>query len=303
MKKVAILMPVYNRIELTKKSVKTLDSIISDDQFKISDFHIVVIDDGSTDGTEDWLKINYPKVIVLKGNGNLWWSGGINLGADYAMSKLKADFLLLWNNDIIPAKDYFQQLDNLLIDIDDETIAGSKIFRYDKERRDIIWSFGGFFNPRNGRRYLIGHGDYDSEEYVKPRNVDWLPGMGTIIPMNVLKKIGLWDEKTFPQYHGDSDYTYRAKNAGYNILVFPQLIIWNDKTSSGFEHGGSFKGLFLSLTDKRSNSNFKKNFLFYKRHSTSLLAFHVLIVYYMKHFGRFFKLKIHSLFDKNVDHK
>ena len=293
MKKVAILIPVFNNLDFTKKCIKTLDKLISDTSFNNCDFLIVVVDDGSTDGTEEWLTDHHPEVTVLKGDGNLWWSGGVNLGASYAVSETDADFLLLWNNDIIPASNYFIELDQLVDNLTDNIIAGSIIFYFGT---DIIWSFGGIFNPKSGMKYLLGSNLPDSDEFKKPRKVDWLPGMGTLVPVDVIRKIGYWDEKVFPQYHGDSDFTFRARTAGYDIIVYPELKLWNDKTNSGINHEGTFKGLYLTMTDIRSKSQLRKNFHFYKRHSTSILAYRVLVVDYFRLFGGFFKWKLLTLF-------
>ncbi len=253
MNKVAILIPVFNHLEFTRKSLHRLDELINQRNFVNAEFFTIVIDDGSTDGTDEWLADNFPEVIILRGDGHLWWSGGINMGAKHAVDQLKVDHILLWNNDIIPADDYFNELDHLLGILDDRTIAGSKIFYSDRDQ--IIWSFGGVFNPKNGEKYMIGYNLPDSEAFQDVKSVDWLPGMGTLIPVNVIRNIGYWDAEVFPQYHGDSDFTYRAKKAGYQVNVFPQLVLWNDKSSSGIVHGVSLKGLFRSMSSSRSITN------------------------------------------------
>ena len=68
--KVSILIPVYNRIEITKKGISQI--FLSLSQLHISDiYEVIVIDDGSTDGTSDWIKQKYPQTIILYGDGNL----------------------------------------------------------------------------------------------------------------------------------------------------------------------------------------------------------------------------------------
>ncbi len=270
-----------------------LGELTSHNEFKNSEFLTIIIDDGSTDGTGKWLTDYHPEVLVLKGDGNLWWSGCVNVGAKYALENLKVDFLLLWNNDIIPASDYFIEIDKLIEEMGDQTLAGAKIFHFGKDK--IIWSFGGLFNTRNGKRRMIGHGQPDSEVFSTIISVDWLPGMGTLIPIQTIQKIGYWDEKTFPQYHGDSDFTFRAKRAGFKIMVYPQLMLSNDKSSSGLTHGDSAQGLRMTLTSIRSNYNIRKNILFYRRHATSFLAYSFLISDYTRLVGGFFKWKFLAL--------
>ncbi|MEN8229369.1 MAG: glycosyltransferase family 2 protein [Bacteroidota bacterium] len=296
MKTIAILIPVFNHIAFTRKCIQKLDQLLAHRSFNNCNYRVIVIDDGSTDGTSEWLNERHPEVVVLQGNGELWWSGGINMGAEYAISELGVDYLLLWNNDIEPASDYFSQIDELLKSLGDQTIAGSKILYDDQDQKNVIWSFGGFFNPKNGSKSMLAYNKPDSPEYDRPIEVDWLAGMGTLVPVNIVQEIGWWDADTFPQYHGDSDFTFRAKTAGYRICSFPQLKLWNDKTSSGLKHGGTLKGLSRALTDRRSNSNLKDNFRFYKRHSSSVLAYRALIAYYIIYFGGFCKWKLLSLF-------
>jgi len=296
MKNIAILIPVFNNLSYTKRCIGIFEGAVMQTSPKSNRYHIIVIDDGSTDGTGEWLANEHPDITVLNGDGNLWWSGGINVGATFAISETNADFLLLWNNDIHPAPDYFIELDRLISRIPEKTIAGSKIYKHNKE--NVIWCFGGVFNPRNGIKYRVGADLPDSAEFNHPIEVDWLPGMGTLIPASVIDEVGLWDEKTFPQYYGDSDFTLRAKKTGYKIMAFPQLKLWNDKSSSGLSHGGTLKGLYLVLTDIRSGSKLNINFLFYKRHAISFLAYRELILYYLRLVGGFFKWKFLSLFGR-----
>jgi len=299
MKKIALVVPVHNHLEHTSKCIGNLDKLILKGSFKHSEFSIIVVDDGSTDGTYEWLVENYPSVDVVKGDGTLWWSGGVNAGARYAIQDLKSDYILLWNNDIVPAGDYFVQMDKLIYKLESDTLLGSKIFYMGGEQR--IWSCGGMFDPKSGKKYMVGMDKPDSDLYNSVLSVDWLPGMGTLVPVEAIHRIGYWDEKEFPQYHGDSDFTYRAKQSGFNIIVHPGLRIWNDKSSSGLTHGDSIKGLIQFFTSIRSNLNIHKNVQFYRRHAVSWRAYGYLIGYYMKIIGGFMKWKIYALFGKYRD--
>ena len=296
MKKIALVIPVYNHLDYTSRCIRTLDTLIVSQSFRHSEYQIIVVDDGSTDGTAAWLEEHHPDVKVLQGDGTLWWSGGINRGARFAMEQHGADYILLWNNDITPAEDYFLQLDLMINDLGTDTLVGSKIYYHGNEQ--MLWSCGGRFDPVSGKRSMVGMDQPDSERYNEVLEVDWLPGMGTVVPTEVIKRIGFWDARRFPQYHGDSDFTYRARKAGFKVVVHPELKIWNDKSSSGLTHGDSLRGLIRSFTSIRSNLNIRKNLLFYRRHADSWTAYRFLIRYYLKVVGGFVKWKVLAQFGK-----
>jgi GT2 family glycosyltransferase len=127
--------------------------------------------------------------------------------------------------------------------------------------------------------------------------------MGTIVPREVYDKIGMVDEKNFPQYDGDSDFTFRAKKAGFPVMALPELVIFNDTSQTGMRHGDSFFKFYQSLVSIRSNYNFKKDIRFYKRHATSLKAYKVLAKRYGAYIGGFIKWKILGLFGKKRNYE
>jgi GT2 family glycosyltransferase len=154
---------------------------------------------------------------------------------------------------------------------------------------------GGLFDMKTGFKSLIGSAEPDSELYEKVTTCDWLPGMGTITHKSVYEKIGWLDEENFPQYHGDSDFTLRAKKAGYKVIVHPDLMIFNDTLHSGLRHDKSAKRLVQSLFSIKSNYNIKKDFLFYKKHTVSAKAYSVFLNKYFKYIGGFLKWKVLGL--------
>lgn len=296
MKILSIILPVFNGLEFTRKCISNLRKAIQRASSAEYDVNIVVVDDGSKDGTADWITGQQDKKLhLLKGDGNLWWSGGVNVGVKYSIDHLKSDYLLLWNNDITAADNYFVELFSILKKQPENVIVGSKIFT-DSELQ-TVWSMGGVFNPYSGKKYMLGYFKKDVGQYEKPEIVDWLPGMGSIIPVSVIGKIGLWDAINFPQYHGDSDFTYRAKMEGYKIMVYPSLKIWNDVTNTGIKHKLSFKKLYSQLFDIKSNYNLQKNMLFYRKYAKSYKAYFPLVTSYSKLLGGFLKWKLLSLFN------
>lgn len=291
---VAILIPVFNGLEYTKVCLHSITEAIDDLSSEKVRFSLVVVDDGSSDGTFEWIVEHYPSVELVKGNGDLWWSGSINLGVTHAIHQVGVDYILWWNNDIVPDKEYFKNLAVILQKTSPDIIHGSKIYLAQKEQ--VIWSMGGIFDTRSGVKDMIGRNCKDGAEFNKIQSCDWLPGMGTVIHRSVYDKIGLVDAENFPQYHGDSDFTFRAKLEGFSIQVSPELKIYNDTSNSGLVHNESFKKMIQSLFTIKSNYNIQKDILFYRRYVTSPRAYLFLLKRYISYIGGFFKWKFFSLF-------
>lgn len=287
---IAITIPVHNGIKYTKACLNTLVMQIESSVPSDFKFEIVVTDDGSTDGTSEWIKHNHPAVHLVAGDGELWWSGGINKAVTYALKNIKAEYVLWWNNDIHPEPVYFKNITEIIEKQDKNTLVGSKIFFL--ENKNTLWGMGGRFNPVTGKRHMYGEFCEDGELYREPFEVDWFPGMGTIIHKSVFERIGLLDEEKFPQYHGDSDFTYRAKKSGFRLIVHPRLVIYNDVSNTGLKHSGKFKELYGSLTSIKSNYNLIKDIFFYRKHSRSPIAFIPLLNKYFRYIGGFYKWKL-----------
>ncbi|MDD2526938.1 MAG: glycosyltransferase family 2 protein [Lentimicrobiaceae bacterium] len=287
---IAILLPIHNGLDFTRKCLKNLEDNLSHPAVNRNDFTLVVIDDGSTDGSAQWIENHYAETVILKGDGTLWWSGGINRGIDYAISQSGTSHMLMWNNDILIEKDYLYKLFNVLNRFPANTIIGSKIYFADCP--DTIWAMGGIFNQRTGYKDMFGTSQKDSAIYNTPFEADWLPGMGTLIPRQVIEDIGFMDDRNFPQYHGDSDFTLRAKISGYRIVALPELRIWNDKSNSGVHHQNNFRMLIRSLHDIRSNYHIGKDIRFYSKYAGSPLAYQAIFKKYVRYLGGFLKWKI-----------
>lgn len=253
-KKIGILIPTYNRInklrvglEIITQSLKSVDSK--------NIFEIIVIDDGSTDGTSMFVVQSYPNVVLLNGDGNLWWSGAINVGAKYCVENSYSS-ILLWNDDIKPSPEYFQNLLTIALNPNQRTIYGSTIH---DEKSHKIWFMGAHYFKYLG---CIKH--IHKKGFL---SVNCLTGMGTYVPVEVIKEIGYWDNIRFPQYYGDVDFTLRAFEKGYNIVVEDTLKIENDTSSSSFNQEKSLMKYLRSLHITQSRYNIKKDVMFHRKHA------------------------------------
>ena len=76
------------------------DSVSSYVANDYENFEVVVVDNGSSDGTKEYVNSNWPEVYVHRTEKNLGYSGGFNFGLDYAFNQQKADYVLITNNDV-----------------------------------------------------------------------------------------------------------------------------------------------------------------------------------------------------------
>jgi GT2 family glycosyltransferase len=273
--RVAIIIPIHNRLEVTKKGISAIKrSLISETQNTsfINKFNIIVVDDGSTDRSSEWISDNHPDIHLLQGDGNLWWSGAINMGAKYAIKTLYSDFLLLLNPDNVPQEDYFAKLD-VILNEKTESIIGSKILDIHTNK---VWSKLKIFNKYTGISKNAEHKNHNSYK--------WVTGMGVIVPAIVIEKIGYWDASSFPQYFGDTDFCIRASKAKFDVICNDELVIFNRTEYSSYI-GKDLKSFIRSLNKNNIGSryNLVKRLKFYKKNCISPLWIITYLLYYLKY--------------------
>jgi GT2 family glycosyltransferase len=272
--KVSILIPVYNRLEITKIGLESIYSALNEYNKTgrgSVNFEIVVIDDGSTDGTSDWIAQNYPNIHIKEGDGNLWWSGSINKGAKFSIDVLKSDYLLLWNDDTICDINYFIVLNKILQNdkLNNSIIVSKVLWQHNPS---VLFNFGCMYNQASGKIIVNGFNKKDDENYNQINKIDCSGGMGTLIPKEIIQKVNYFDSENFPQYFGDIDFFLRAKNNGFSTFAIPDLIIYNDIDTTGKKKIRKFKDIKDVLFSNQSNLNLRQNFIFNKTHSNTFLS-------------------------------
>lgn len=207
---VYILIPVHNRKVITLACLAQLKQYNA-----LNDYVVVVVDDGSSDGTTEAIHEFYPEVIVLEGDGNLWWTGAIALGMKYAYAQ-GAKFLIWLNDDCRFAENALKYLVSFCQKCED-TIVGCQGNDVD-ELTQI--AFGGKRKTWKGYRFIdvpFGH----------TVSCDLLSGNLVCLPRSIVEKVGYPDADLVPHYGGDSLFLIRAKKAGFQIFVDRQTEVFN----------------------------------------------------------------------------
>jgi GT2 family glycosyltransferase len=275
---VCVVIPTYNGI---LHIVRTLDSVLKS---SYPSFKIIVIDDGSTDGTSNFIAEHYPDITVLKGDGNLWWAGAMNMGIRYSLS-ISAKYVFVLNNDVLIAEDTIEKLVATASYYPDALI-GSLIFNLNN--KDQIWSAGGITKwPWPGEIQLSNMSFSPGENNLKTASREWFPGMGTLLPTQIISTVGLYDFNNMPQYLADADYCLRALKKGYKAYICFDSKLYNDVENTGGLkekqriQWSDIASIFASL---RSPDFFKARITFIRRHCPWYLLLPAVFIRYTRLF-------------------
>jgi GT2 family glycosyltransferase len=202
--RVCIIILNWNGKELLKTCLTSL--------FKLTDYpnyKVIVVDNGSTDGSIEYVKKNFPKADVLALDKNYGFSKGNNEGIKYAIKKYNPEYIILLNNDIkICQKDWLLRIVKVAEDNEKIGIVGCRLVSPGKKNVEY---FHGFLKPTGMKPC--------KDEIMQ--EVDWVLGALFLIKRRVVDKIGLLDEGFSPIFYEEIDYCARARAAGYKIIYNP----------------------------------------------------------------------------------
>lgn len=203
---------------------KCLDSITGNSYKNIV---IVVVDNASTDGSQEFVKKNYPQIELIVNKENLGWTGGNNKGVRYAL-KNKADCIFVINNDTEIEKNCIRELLKVLYSNESIGIVGPKIYLSEQngKRTKKISFAGGKFTPNRFFGVHIGINKIDKGQFSKVQRTEFITGAAILIKSEVFKKIGVFDRRFFI-YYEEADFCLRAKKRGYDILFCPSAHVYH----------------------------------------------------------------------------
>jgi GT2 family glycosyltransferase len=252
MKHIVISLLNFNGKKNTLDCLESLRNIKTDN-FKLT---ISVIDNASEEEFDlnDKTIGNIP-LIFTKNNQNLGFSGGHNVTIRHALS-VGADYVLILNNDTYVDQNFIKELLDVAKKENNIGILVPKIYfapgsEYHKDRYTsdekgkVLWYAGGEMDWKN----IIGHhrgvDEVDRGQYDKIEETELATGCCMLIKNDVFKKIGLLNDKYF-LYYEDSDFSMRAKNAGFKIMYVPTSMVWHKNAGSTGGSGSALQDYYIT---------------------------------------------------------
>ena len=190
---------------------------------------LIVVDNGSADGTADAIAERFPAVEVIRNGTNVGFAEGNNVGIRRAL-ELGADAVLVLNNDVEVASDAVSALVAEMRRRPDAASLSSKVLY--ARPPDRIWFAGATFDPRSGYNgRLVGYREPDDGRFEDVVETDRACGAAMLVPRRVLEEVGLFDSHLFA-YSEDTDWSLRATSRGYRHLVVPASRVWHKVSSA-----------------------------------------------------------------------
>ncbi|HOG97343.1 MAG TPA: glycosyltransferase family 2 protein [Methanothrix soehngenii] len=175
-----------------------------------SDFEVIVVDNGSRDGSPEYIEENYPWVRLAKNDENLGFAGGTNVGIRAAKGK----FIITLNNDSMADRRFIEELIKPMADPEVGVCAAKMLFP------DGRINSAGICISRSGAAWDRGMFEPDRGQYEFVEEVFGACAGAALYRREMLDEIGLFDEDFF-LYLEDVDLAFRARLAGWKCLYVP----------------------------------------------------------------------------------
>ncbi|TBY79768.1 glycosyltransferase family 2 protein [Rhizobium leguminosarum bv. viciae] len=251
---VYVLIPVFNRLEHTKRVVASLHA-----QRIAKKLRIIVVNDGSTDETAEYLQ-SQGDIVELRGGGNLWWGGAIEEGLKHVLPSCQAeDYILFLNNDTWFDDQYIETLVQTSKD-NGGAAVGSVI--HEEGRDPPLVSIGAKVNINRLAVWDL-LSELSETEKRSPKSqyrVDALSGRGTLYPALLFRKYGGMRPSLLPHYMADYEIAMRFARAGVPLVVSSNAIVYSPPI---YGNDTSRLSWWKQLFGRRSPHNVFQRLIFY----------------------------------------
>ena len=223
-KNITIVIPNYNGMKFLPGCIESLDAQTADD------FEVLIVDNGSSDGSVEWIKERGIRLVELPENKG--FAGGVNAG----LKVCDTEYVILLNNDTICFNDFVEKLEHT-IEMSDKIFAVSALM-IKANNHELVDSAGDGISIV-GWAYQRGL-DENIERHASSRRVFSACAGAAIYRKSILDEIGYFDEMHFA-YLEDIDLSYRANLAGYRIYYEPEAKVYHLGSATSGSKYNDFK--------------------------------------------------------------
>jgi GT2 family glycosyltransferase len=221
-KLVYILIVNWNQASLT---IECLESVFQSESVP---FRVLIVDNGSTDGSPQQICRAFPQIEVLEAGENLGYSEGNNLGLRYALEN-GASYVLLLNNDTVVDPQMLSRLMQAAESDPSIGIVGPTHFYFDSPTtiwgadNHILWTQGVPHRARMGEIVSLKGLPEGDNQLVE---ADYIDTCAALVRADVFRRVGLLDGRYFINYD-DADFGLRTRAAGYRVVYCPAAKMWH----------------------------------------------------------------------------
>ena len=262
----------------------TIDCLESLKNITYPNYEILLVDNGSTDGSVDCFREQYPEIEIIENKENLGFAEGNNIAIRKIVKK-ETKYILLLNNDTVVDKRFLDELIKVAESNQNIGILGPTIYYYSQPNK--IQSAGAKILWNKGRDSISRHNELDVGEYNKIEEVDYVSGCALLAKVEVFKKIGCLNKHYFA-YWEETDLCIRAHDALYKVLYVPKAKIWHKGGSTSKKTNG-----FIQYHMTRNM------FWFMKQHATRKQYISFLLYFFGFQF--WFSSAIYIIHHKNIN--
>ena len=203
--KVAIVILTWNALAYTKKCLDALHDLTDHPAWRV-----IVVDNGSTDGTVEWLD-GVKWITTIKNGSNLGFTKGCNIGM--AACEPDEDVVLMNNDIVVVDRRWLHKLQDVAYSSPDVGVVGTRLV----DGRGVINHLGSYMPPVSLYGHQMGGNELDINQCIRDREAECVVFAQAYLRRSCIDRIGLLDEDLFA-YFEDTDYCFRATKAGMKVM-------------------------------------------------------------------------------------